>query len=73
MFRAVAGAVDRASLPDDAVLLSLTELRRRTQQILLERRLVSDEIVGRVEPESGAGVAVCPRETLSVMINEETT
>ncbi len=71
VFRAVARAVDQASLPDDPVLLPLAELRRRTQRILLERRLVSDEIIGRSEPESGAGVAVCPRETLSVMINEE--
>lgn len=71
VFRTVARAVSRGALPLDTALLRMNELGRRTQQILLERRLVSSELIGQTAPDSGVGVAVCSGNAVSVMINEE--
>lgn len=71
IFKLVAGAVERAERARDAVLLRLSDLRGRARQILLERRLVSSELVDDDAPDGGAGVAVWPDDPLSVMINEE--
>lgn len=71
VFRTVARAIARGALPRDTTLLRLDELRGRAQQILLERRLVSGELLGQSGPDSGTGVAVCAGNAVSVMINEE--
>lgn len=71
VFRTVAGAAARGAFPRDTALLRMDELHRRAQQILLERRLVSGELVGPGAPDSGTGVAVCTGNSVSVMINEE--
>ncbi len=56
-----------------SVLLELEELAPRTRRILLERRLVSRDLVGggRDRPVSGAAVLLSGREPLSIMVNEE--
>ena len=71
VFRTVARAVNRGALPPDTALVRMNELGRRTQQILLERRLVSSELIGQAAPDSGVGVAVSSGNAVSVMINEE--
>ncbi len=71
IFAEAARAVHRACRPREATLLELAELPRRSQRILLERRLASQELIGGRAPEAGAGVAICPGGSLSVMINEE--
>ena len=71
VFRTVARAVTQGALPRDTALLRMNEMRRRAQQILLERRLVSSELLGQGAPDSGAGVAACTGNAVSVMINEE--
>ena len=71
VFRAVARAVGKGALPRDTALLRMNELGRRSQQLLLERRLVSNELIGQAAPDSGVGVAVCGGNAVSVMINEE--
>ncbi len=68
---AVSRAVRSACRPREAEILEMAGLPRRTQRILLERRLASHELIGPDAPESGAGVAICPGGALSVMINEE--
>ena len=71
IFAEAAQAVYSACRPREAAVLDLVELPRRSQRILLERRLASQELIGGRAPEAGAGVAICPGGALSVMINEE--
>ena len=53
--------------------LELSEVENRTRRILLERRLVTRELVGDEErgPHGGAAVLLAPSDPLSVMVNEE--
>jgi protein arginine kinase len=54
-------------------LLQLSDLSTRTRRILLERRLVTRDLLGDAEtgPARGAAVLLSPRDPLSVMVNEE--
>ena len=67
----VSAAVRDSTMRAGAHLLRLDRLPRRTQRLLLERRLVSAELVGEDEPQNAAGVAVRDGDGVSVMINEE--
>ncbi len=54
-------------------LLDMVETDARMRRILLERRLVSRELLGDAEsgPSRGSAVMLAPNDPLSVMINEE--
>jgi len=53
--------------------LDLPKVDTRTRRILLERRLVTRELLGDPErgPHGGAAVLLAPSDPLSVMVNEE--
>lgn len=54
-------------------LLAMSDLTARSRRILLERRLVSRDLLGDAEsgPARGAAVLLSDHDPLSVMINEE--
>jgi protein arginine kinase len=54
-------------------LLDMVDTQARMRRILLERRLVSRELLGDAEsgPARGSAVLLAPNDPLSVMINEE--
>lgn len=54
-------------------LLPMTELSARSRRVLLERRLISRELLGDAEagPVGGSAVLLSDRDPLSVMVNEE--
>jgi protein arginine kinase len=56
-----------------ATLWELGEVAARTQRILLERRLVSEDLLGGEtgSPPNGAAVMLSAKDPLSVMVNEE--
>lgn len=70
---AVARVVQRDSLPREAVFASMEQVGSRARRILLERRLVSQELLGgsRARPPAGAALAVSSVDPVSVMVNEE--
>lgn len=70
---AVARVVRQGSLPREAVFRSIEEIGPQAGRILLERRLVSQELLGGrgARPPAGAAVAVSSLDPVSVMINEE--
>ncbi len=63
----------RSSSLGHGTFLELPEVDTRTRHILLERRLVSRELLGdpNREPHGGAAVLLAPSDPLSVMVNEE--
>jgi protein arginine kinase len=63
----------RIELLSPASFVELPDLDSRTRRILLERRLVSRELLGDTEqpPARGTAVVVSPLDPLSVMVNEE--
>jgi len=65
--------MDRVDLLDGARIRELREVDPRSRRILLERRLVSRELLGEGDgpPAEGAGVVLSGRDPLSVMVNEE--
>jgi len=69
----VAGAISRSGQLSGATLWELQKVESRTRKILLERRLVSEELLGgkKGEPKQGAGVVLSARDPLSIMVNEE--
>lgn len=69
-FRASAG---RCESLRGGTLLELPEAELRTRRILLERRLVSRDLLGEEEeePARGAAVHLTGADPLSVMVNEE--
>lgn len=68
----IRGVGDRVDLLDRAAVRELRELDPRSRRILLERRLVSRELLGEAEsPPQGAAVVLARKEPLSVMVNEE--
>jgi protein arginine kinase len=69
----VAGAISRSGQLSGATLWELHKVESRTRKILLERRLVSEELLGgkKGEPKPGAGVVLSAREPISIMVNEE--
>ncbi|MGD8319941.1 MAG: protein arginine kinase [Gemmatimonadota bacterium] len=54
-------------------IMELVDLGVRTRRILLERRLVSRDLLGDDEsgPARGAAVMLAPQDPLSIMVNEE--
>jgi protein arginine kinase len=56
-----------------ASVWDLPSLDSRTRRILLERRLVSRELIGGEKgvPQSGSAVVLSARDPLSIMLNEE--
>ena len=71
VFRTVAKAVGSTSLRR-AVFLRMTETSERVRKVLLERRLISNEIAGlHLGPDGGVAVAVSQRGPVSILINEE--
>lgn len=68
--RSAAGSIELLS---PASFVDLPELDSRTRRILLERRLVSRDLLGDSghQPARGTAVVVSPRQPLSIMVNEE--
>ena len=75
--RAVLGHVrdtaERIELLAGASVQPLSELPARTRQILLERRLISRDLLGEGSegPPDASAVVLAPDEPISVMVNEE--
>ena len=69
----VRGAVEKSSILSGAALFELGDMIQRTQKILLERRLVSEDLLGggKGGPPRGAAVLMSARDPVSVMVNEE--
>jgi len=69
----VRSAVEKTSFLSGAALFELGDLVPRTQNILLERRLVSEDLLGSGKggPPDGAAVLMSARDPVSVMVNEE--
>lgn len=64
----VRNAIADAPSMSDAILIDMDETSEPERMVLAERRLISQEMVRNYVNRS---LAVLPRETLSVMINEE--
>mgnify|MGYP003322332323 CR=1 FL=1 len=66
-------STDRADVLGDGTLLDLPTVPERQRRILLERRMVTRDLLGEegVEPPTGAAVHFSTREPVSVMVNEE--
>jgi protein arginine kinase len=73
VLRRVQEAKDQSEHLSGASLWQLAEVDRRTQRILLERRLVSNDLLtGRNGgPNQGTAVLLSAQDPLSVMVNEE--
>ena len=66
-------STERTESLKDGTLLELPSLGARTRRILLERRLVSRDLLGDAEgaPARGTAVHLSERDPVSVMVNEE--
>lgn len=64
---------EQVELLKTAELRELTDLTPRTRRILLERRLVSRDILEEngAQPPGGTAVVLSPEHPISVMVNEE--
>lgn len=72
VLRETQGALTKIQLLEGAVMQTLADLPPRTRKLLLERRLVSGELVGNGDgPGRGTAVVVSPSHPLNVMVNEE--
>lgn len=73
VLKRVAGAMAKSTSLAGATLWELDKVEARTRKLLLERRLVSQELLGgqKREPQPGAGVVLSARDPLSIMVNEE--
>ena len=69
----VRASSDRVGLLDGAAIVDLPEAPKRSRRILLERRLVSKDLLGEngSGPADGTAVVLAGKEPLSVMVNEE--
>jgi protein arginine kinase len=69
----IRGAAGKVELLRDARIHELAELPPRSRRILLERRLVSRDMLGENggEPPQGSAVVLSPERPVSVMVNEE--
>ena len=72
VFKAVEGVVEEVC-PRNAVLYRMDQLGGRVRRILLERHLISKELLGRKrrEPPPAAAVAASAGDPVSMMVNEE--
>jgi len=64
-------ALGELSTDDDVELWEMKDLADRDRDLLLERHVVSRELVGEADPPSHAGLALWTDETAGLMINEE--
>ena len=73
VLKRVREAIGKSASLSGATLWELYKVETRTRKILLERRLVSQELLGgeKGEPLRGAGVVLSARDPLSIMVNEE--
>ena len=73
VLKRVVDAVGKSASLAGATLWELEKVDAHTRKILLERRLVSQELLGgkKEEPQRGAGVILSARDPLSIMVNEE--
>lgn len=73
IFDLVRGAAQRTSSLGQGTVLSMGRLPRSTRRLLLERHLVSKELVGEgsAEPPAHAALLLAREDSLGVMINEE--
>jgi len=73
VLRRVEGVLGKSTSLAGATLWELDRVDSRTRKLLLERRLVSQELLGgkKGEPQRGAGVVLSARDPLSIMVNEE--
>ena len=67
------GVLGRSESLMNGTLLEMQDLGPRTRRILLERRLVTSDLLGKTEGDPPVGTAVhfSHRDPLSVMVNEE--
>ena len=73
VFKAVERATDLVGPLQGAEVLQMRKLGERTRRIFLERRLVSQDLLGSngADIPSGTAVVVSRTEPLSLMVNEE--
>jgi protein arginine kinase len=73
IFERVRAAARQGTLLRDGVSLDIASLPPLARQVLLERHLVSRELVGEGGggPHAGSGLIIGPEEMAGVMINEE--
>jgi len=69
----VKGVVENSEALKRYRVADLPEMKHRSRQILLERRLASRELIGSPKkgPVNGAAVVLGPGDPLSIMVNEE--
>ncbi len=73
VLRLFKSAVDRAETLTGGTLLEMPDVVTRTRRILLERRLVTRDLLGDQDdgPPQGTAVHLSSRDPVSVMVNEE--
>jgi len=73
VLRQVRGALQHSTYLAGATLWQLSDVVPRTQRILVERRLVSEDLLrgGNGSPHRGAAVVLSASDPTSVMVNEE--
>ncbi len=72
VLKQVRAASERVSFLREAAVVDVPELEARTRRILLERRLISQDLLGdNGGPPRGSAVVLSGTEPLSVMVNEE--
>ena len=73
VLRQFRGSVGRTEMLRGGTLLEIPSVAERTRRILLERRLVTRELLGTdgAEPERATAVHLSNRDPVSVMVNEE--
>jgi len=73
VLRRVRDVRDRVDLLEGSALLEMADVEPRSRQLLLERRLVSRELLGENGdgPARGSGVVLSATRPISVMVNEE--
>lgn len=64
-------ALGELTTEDDIEMWEMKDLADRDRDLLLERHVVSRELVGEADPPSHAGLALWTDETAGLMINEE--
>lgn len=73
VLRQFRGSIGRTEMLQGGTLLEIPSVAERTRRILLERRLVTRELLGTdgAEPERATAVHLSNRDPVSVMVNEE--
>jgi protein arginine kinase len=67
----VRGHADRLESLDTSTLLSLSDMDSRSRRVLLERRVLTRDLLGEDRPARGSAVLLSPGAPLSVLVNEE--